>query len=211
MALDASSGGTPEHPSTITSSLLRRVVANDQAAWRRMVGLYYPMVYGWCRRSGLQSSDAADVCQDVFRGVVRGIGTFRRKDPGDTFRGWLRRITQRRIIDHRQARRSEPEPLGEIGFTGPHAESDNPSIDESPGTESEPALPRGILELVRSEFEPRTWNAFWKTAVDGRPPADVAQEMGISINAVYLAKSRVLRRLREELVDPFEGDSSAQE
>jgi len=204
VALDASSRGTPEPPSTITSSLLRRVVANDQQAWEQMVGLYYPMVYGWCRRSGLQSSDAADVCQDVFRGVVRGIGGFRRDKPGDTFRGWLRRITQRRVIDHRQARQSQAEPLLELGSRVPHAASAHPPGDELPESVKEPSLPHGVLDLVRSEFEQRTWNAFWKTTVDDRPAADVARELGMSVNAVYLAKSRVLRRLREELVDPFE-------
>ena len=68
---------------------------------------------------------------------------------------------------------------------------------------SEPLLTRGILDLVRAEFEQRTWDAFWKTTVEGRPATDVGQELGMSANAVYLAKSRVLRRLREELVDPF--------
>ena len=129
-------------------------MANDQQAWEQMVGLYYPMVYGWCRRSGLQSSDAADVCQDVFRGVVRGIGGFRRDKPGDTFRGWLRRITQRRVIDHRQARQSQAEPLLELGSRVPRATSAHPPGDELPESVKEPSLPHGVLDLVR-QHRPR--------------------------------------------------------
>ena len=200
---DVPSRGASEPPSTITSSLLRRVIANDQAAWARMVGLYYPMVYGWCRRSGLQPSDAADVSQEVFRGVFRSIGTFRREQPGDTFRGWMRRITQRRLIDHHQRQRTQPEAMGQSDSQTTANDVADPLDEASSKLRSEPSLTRGILDLVRAEFEQRTWDAFCKTTVEGRPATDVGLELGMSTNAVYLAKSRVLRRLREELVDPF--------
>jgi len=200
-----------ELPSTITSSLLRRVCANDQEAWDRMVTLYYPMVYGWCRRAGLQASDASDTCQEVFRGVATGITTFRREKSGDTFRGWMRRITQRRISDHRRAKMNRPEPMG--GSTGQIRMNQlaAPHTDQGSSERHEPLMLGGVLALVRDEFELKTWTAFWRTAVDRQPAAAVAAELGISTNAVYMAKSHVLRRLREELGDPWKSTSSEPE
>ena len=196
-----------ELPSTITSSLLRRVCTNDQEAWDRMVALFYPMAYGWCRRAGLQASDAADTCQEVFRGVAAGITTFKRENPGDTFRGWMRRITQRRISDHRRAEKKRPEPMGGSSGQVRMNQLPSPHADKGSSERHEPLMLRGVLALVRDEFEQKTWTAFWRTAVDGQPAAAVAAELGITTNAVYMAKSHVLRRLREELGDPWKTTS----
>src|SRR3954469_22719157 len=93
-------GATP-HPSTATSrSLLERVQADDPAAWDRLVGLYAPLVYRWCRRADLPEQEIADVFQDVFQAVTMHIAAFRREKAGDTFRGWLRTITRNKVRDH---------------------------------------------------------------------------------------------------------------
>ena len=195
-------------PSSATSrSLLARVQANEADAWERLVGLYAPLVLHWCRAQGLQTQDAADVFQEVFRAVVAHVGGFRKEREGDTFRGWLRRITQNKLRDHfrrlnREARAaggsSAQERLGQLPMP--------PRLDDdlTPEDEGERALFARALELIRTEFEERTWTAFWRTAVEGRAPKDVADELAMSPGAVRVAKSRVLHRLREELGDVME-------
>ncbi|MCX7701467.1 MAG: RNA polymerase sigma factor [Gemmataceae bacterium] len=171
---------------------------NDQAAWEQLVSHYYRYVYGWCRRSGLCPDDAADVCQEVFRSVVGSLGNFHRDRDHDTFRGWLRRITQRRVCDHRQKRRDQPQAEG-----GSDAQARLMEL----ATDRSSASSRSIwssrlgqaLEVVRCEFESTTWQAFWRATVDQEPAADVAAAPGLTANAVYVAKSRVLRRLRQEM------------
>jgi RNA polymerase sigma-70 factor (ECF subfamily) len=179
-------------------SLLERVRARDRAAWGRLVSLYGPLVYKWCLRSGLQPADAADVGQEVFAAVARAIDGFRHDRPGDTFRGWLYVITRNKLRDRAAA-------PGAVGVGGsdarrllteiPAGQPDDASADEA---DERKVLCRRAMECVRGEFEPRTWQAFWRAFVDGHAPADIATDLGFTANAVYVAKSRVLRRLREE-------------
>jgi RNA polymerase sigma-70 factor (ECF subfamily) len=177
-------------------SLLERVRTHDQDAWRRLVAVYGPLVYGWCLRAGLQPADAADVGQEVFTAVARAIGTFRRDREGDSFRGWLFTITRNKLRDRTAA-------PGVVGTGGSDAQRRLGGLpadlepDEPAGPETA-ALCRRALEAVRSEFEASTWTAFWRAHVEGDAPADIAADLGLTPNAVYLAKSRVLRRLREE-------------
>src|SRR5579871_3849706 len=97
-----------EGPESTSLSLLERIKAHDQAAWERMVGLYSPLVYLWCRQAGLQAADAADVGQEVIHTVARKITRFRRDRPSATFRGWLRTMTRHKVVDHvRRQRRLE--------------------------------------------------------------------------------------------------------
>jgi RNA polymerase sigma-70 factor (ECF subfamily) len=183
--------------------LLERARVRDPAAWERMVALYAPLVLHWCRGWGLNEDDAADVFQDVFQAVAAHLAGFRREKAGDTFRGWLRTITRNKVNDFFRRRRREPPGLG--GSEARAALSQVPEAvpaDESsaPGP-AERAVLRRALEWIRGEFEERTWQAFWRTAVDGRSPAAVGEELGMSPGAVRVAKSRVLRRLRAELGD----------
>ena len=197
--------GAGPPPSATPSSLLRRLRAPDDGpAWARLLELYGPTVEGWCRRAGLAAEDAADVRQEVFRDVARAIGAFRRDRPDDSFRGWLYAITLRRLLDHwRQAER-HPQAAGgtdaqdrllELPAEGPADSQDAAAEDRS--------VYLRCVELVRAEFEGRTWEAFWRATVDGRPPAEVAAELGMTPGAVYIAKSRVLKRLREEFEELF--------
>jgi RNA polymerase sigma-70 factor (ECF subfamily) len=188
-------GGGPSEPS---SSLLDRVRGADQAAWERLVHLYSPLVYDWCRRAGLQAADAADVGQTVFLAVARKVRDFRRDRAGDSFRRWVRAITRTKILDHRRARAGREAEAGDALLGLPAAaDGSDPAADR----EEEGLLFRRAVDLVRGEFEPRTWQAFWQVVVDGRAPADVAGDLATSANAVYLAKARVLRRLCEEFAD----------
>jgi RNA polymerase sigma-70 factor (ECF subfamily) len=180
---------------TITPSLLQRVRGRDEAAWGRLMQLFTPLVYEWARRAGLSEHDAADVVQDVFAGVLRGIGDFSREREGATFRGWLRRITQFKVADFR--RRGEA--VAEGGTDANLRLQDQPdAADEDDPAAGELLVRRG-LDLIRDEFEPRTWRAFQAVALEGRAAAEVATESGMSVGAVYVAKSRVMKRLREEL------------
>lgn len=187
-------------PSTATSrSLLDGARAEQEAAWDRLVALYAPLVYRWCRRWDLPEQEIADVAQDVFGAVARHLGEFRRDRPGDTFRGWLRTIARNKVRDHYRRLAREPAAPGgtEAQLRLNRLPAEEP--DDSSGSRSDRSLFARALESVRSEFEDRTWRAFWRTAVEGRTPGEVAPELGMSPGAIRVAKSRVLRRLREEL------------
>ena len=182
-------------------TLLLRLRANDSDAWRTMVQLYSPLVGYWCTRSGVRGTDAEDVMQEVFRAAAGRMQDFRRERPSDSFRAWLRGITRNMVLQHFRRSRRHPKPSGGTdaflrleGVADPTTEAPE---EEDPAEELD-GLRRRALELVRSEFEERTWQAFWSTAVAGRSPVDIAAEMKISPAAVRMAKSRVLRRLKEE-------------
>jgi RNA polymerase sigma-70 factor (ECF subfamily) len=195
-------------PGSISSGLLGRVKARQPEAWRQLVRLFGPVVYGWCRHSGLQPADAGDVTQETFRAVMTGVQNFRRDRPGDSFRGWLWTITRSKVQDHFRRRQGRPAAEGgtdaqqqmqQIPDHPPESSTTRPSASVG----SSPAH-RG-LEQVRAEFEDRTWQAFWRTAVDQQPATAVADELGMTPAAVYKAKSRIMRRIRQELGDLLEG------
>ena len=182
-----------------STTLLNRARGNDPAAWARVVQLYRPLVEFWCRRAGLNPADAEDVAQEVFLAVVSGIERFRREREGDTFRGWLRGIARHKVLRFFEKRGSGPVAAGGTAAgLRLHAVAVDPLSEPDP-VEQEQELYRRALELVRGEFEVPTWQAFWRTAVDGQSAPAVAAELGLSAAAVRQAKSRVLRRLRIEL------------
>jgi len=166
-----------------------------------MVVLYAPLVLHWCRQWGLSHEDAADVFQDVFQSVAAHIGGFRREKDGDTFRGWLRAITRNKVNDYHRRRQREPGGVGGSEARVFLSQLPDASDEDGSGAVAENLLLHRALDLVRGEFEPRTWQAFWRTAVEGRPAGDVAVELSMSPGAVRVAKSRVLHRLRAELGD----------
>lgn len=195
-------GGTPAEPS---SGLLERIKVQDQSAWERLVRLYSPLVYRWCRRGGVSAEDAADVGQEVFRAVARKVRDFRHDREGDSFRGWLRAITRSKVCDHLRGLSGGTTAAGGSDaltrlYQVPAPEEDSADAECREETR---VLYRRAVELIQAEFENATWQAFWRV-VDGQRPADVAAELGMTVNAVYTAKSRVLRRLREEFADLIE-------
>jgi RNA polymerase sigma-70 factor (ECF subfamily) len=187
----------------MSTALLTGLRAHEAEAWQRMVGLYGPVIYGWCKRQGLQPSDAEDVVQEVFRAVLARIADFRRRRPADTFRGWLWTITRNKLGDYMRRCATQPRP---VGGSEAHERLEQVPVPLSVETAEEgPAALSGVchraLDLIRDEYETPTWQAFWQVVGEGRKPAEVALDLGLSLNAVYLAKSRVLRRLREVLGD----------
>jgi RNA polymerase sigma-70 factor (ECF subfamily) len=193
----------PPSSSATSRSLLAAVQADEADAWGRLVHLYAPLVRHWCRGKGLQDQDLADVFQEVFQAVVVYIHGFRKEQAGDTFRGWLRRITQNKLHDHfRRLGREAPGVGGSSAQERLAQVPDPPALaDEASADDGEARLLARALNLIRGEFEERTWAAFWRTAVEGRPARDVAADLGMSPGAVRVAKSRVLHRLRAELGD----------
>ncbi len=187
---------------TTSLSLLERIRVNDPTAWPRLIAIYLPLLHYWCLQWGVRGQDAEDVAQDVFQAVAGAMSQFRRDRTTDTFRGWLRGITRHKLLDH--LRRGKHQPHGQGGTDAQRrllavAEAE-PSLEEEPAEEVS-ALYHRVLEQVRGEFEERTWQAFWRSAVDGQSPAVIAADLGVSPAAVRMAKSRVLRRLREEVGD----------
>jgi RNA polymerase sigma-70 factor (ECF subfamily) len=177
--------------SATSTSLLLRAKAQDPQAWQRLVDLYLPFVYRWCRGRGLQEADAADVGQEVFRKVHRHIAGFRHDRPGDTFRGWLREITENTLRDFFKKRTTGPIVMAGLDSIGAPESADDAQAETA-------ELVRRALQLIEREFEERTREAFFRLVLNDELPADVAQALGIKASAVYQAKSRVLRRLKEE-------------
>tara|TARA_R110002049_G_scaffold4601_5_gene32745 strand:+ start:1040523 stop:1041080 length:558 start_codon:yes stop_codon:yes gene_type:complete len=165
-------------------------------AWNRFVHLYGPLVYRWIRRSGLQSSDAADVTQEVLISVSKDLPKFDPSRPGAKFRGWLWTITRRRISDTMRQRRDEillGSDVGELVTAGP---AEDPPTDRE--TDRQTLLHRA-LAIYRDRFDPKTWQAFWATVVEGRQVDEVAETLAVSRWTVYKARARILQRLRTEL------------
>jgi RNA polymerase sigma-70 factor (ECF subfamily) len=206
--LELSDGGQGPFASWATSrSLLELARENDAAAWERLVSLYAPLVFHWCRRWDLQEQDTADIFQEVFQAVAMHLAGFRKTQPGDTFRGWLRTITRNKIHDFFRRRGRQPRCVG-----GPDAQQRLAQLpapqesEEDSGSEEveDRRLFLRALNLIRGEFEERTWQAFWRTTVDGQTSRQAAAELAMTSGAVRVAKSRVLQRLREELGDLLE-------
>src|SRR5262245_30256916 len=182
------------HDSTSASLLKRLHVPADQAAWDKFVRLYTPLLFYWARKAGLAEADSADLVQDVFCVLVRKMPEFR-YDPKKSFRAWLRTVLRNTWINRRRQKVAEPH--GDLEGLEPQKVSDE--LLELEEAEYRQQLVARAIELMQSEFEPSTWQACWRFAVLGQPAGDVARELKISVNAVYLAKSRVMSRLRREL------------
>ena len=179
----------------------------DPDAWRTLSRLYGPLVYRWARQSHLQPQDAADLVQNVFVSVFRGIARFSHDRPEASFRAWLRTITRNAVREMR--RRQAARPVGAAGGSDayrslqqqPEREGAN-DVEPVPADEdSETGLAHRALQLVRETLDERTWNVFRRTVLGEEPPAEVAADLGMTANAVRQAKYRVLCRLRDLLAD----------
>ena len=177
-------------------SLLRRLHTDEkEIAWERFVELYAPLIYHWTLRAGLPGSQAADCVQDVLTLLVDKLPTFS-YDPKKSFRAWLRTVTVNKCRDtlrHNATVAQSASPLQPDDAVAPDG------VELFTDQEYQRSLVHRALELMQTEFEPNTWQACWKQVVSGESASAVAQQLGMTENAVYLAKSRVLRRLRDEL------------
>jgi RNA polymerase sigma-70 factor (ECF subfamily) len=182
-------------PLTRPSLLVRIRDSGDRDAWRRFVEIYAPLVYKFARGRGLQDADAADLTQDVLQ-AVSGASKRLVYDPKrGTFRAWLYTVARNKVRNFLLARRRRHE-AGD-----PRLLDDQPAKEEAEQWEREyeQRLFDWAVEQLRDSFQESTWRAFWLTSVSGRSASDTASELGMSVGAVYIAKSRVLARLRDEI------------
>jgi RNA polymerase sigma-70 factor (ECF subfamily) len=188
-------------PPTQATLLVRVRDRNDHDAWTRFVDVYTPVVYGYARRQGLQDADAADVTQDVMRSVAGALPGFRYDRKRGTFRGWLFTVTRNKVRNFlaaagRRERASGDSRVQQMLGTVPDQDvNGNRDWDE----EYDRRLFAWAADRVQHEFAAKTWQAFWENGVQGRAAADVARQLGLSVGAVYVAKCRVVARLRREL------------
>jgi RNA polymerase sigma-70 factor (ECF subfamily) len=186
-----------DSPVTRPSLLARIRDPDDAAAWRRFVDLYCPLIYRFLRRRGVQDADAADLTQEVCRSVARAAGRLDYDPAKGAFRGWLYTVTRNKLYDFLEKQRRQP--VGSGDTTAHRLLEEAPGRDAADetlwGREYERQVFRRAAERVSGDFAGATWQAFWRTAVEGRPGQEVAAELGMSVGAVYVAKSRVMARL----------------
>lgn len=187
----------PLDEGSVSSSVLDRARLGDEAAFRRLSMLYAGLVYHWTRSSGLSPEDTQDICQQVFLTVHKSLGTFRRENPGDSFRAWLRTITRSRISDHFRKKPLDIA-LGGEDLRIHHLSESSSSIDAGRSNRESALIYEQALKLISGEFSSRDCQAFHLVIIDGLTAQEVAQQLGTSVNAVYIAKSRILKRLRDE-------------
>ncbi len=176
-------------------NLLRRLrEPQAETAWQRFVELYAPLIFHWGRQQGLNATDATDLVQDVFVTLIEKLPEFE-YDPNQRFRGWLRTIAVHRGSDLRRRQNIRPQ----TGFDDAIQRQPDTAADLFVEEEYRCLLVYRALELLRTEFRETTWQAGWLQIVEAQKPLAVAQQLKLPLNAVYLAKSRILARLREEL------------
>ena len=178
---------------TSSSLLLRLRQADEQTAWNRFVQLYTPLLYFWAQRWGLQNQDAADLVQEVFVTLVQKLPEFQ-YNPQLGFRNWLRTVAHNKWRDF--GRRRGLAAAGDKSLGDVAAPEQEDALAEA---EYRQHVMSRALELMKAEFPPKMWKACWETVVEGRSAAEVAVELEIAEGTVYVAKSRILNRLRQEL------------
>ena len=189
-----------DSPLTSASLLVRLRDGANNGAWREFTTLCGPVIYGFARKRGLQDADAADVMQDVLRSVSGAIGRLDYDRQQGTFRGWLFTITRNKVFNFLSARRIRPQSSGDTTTNRLLAAQPtaNDGADEWE-VEYQRRLAAIAMERIKNEFQPNTWRAFQLVAVDGLPVAEVARQVAMSAGAIYVAKSRVLARLKDEV------------
>ena len=195
-----------------SASLLARVQGEtpDPAAWRRFVDLYEPLISGWCRAGGLQPADAEDVCQEVFKAVCGKIRHFEHGRDGGTLRGWLRRITTNAVATWGRCQNGRPTGAGGSDALAAMLTLPDPTAADAHDNaltreEKRAMLRRAVMGSLKG-FAEQTREIFSRLTVDRESPAHVAAALNVRADVVYTAKSRVLKRLKEEYGDLIDFD-----
>ena len=188
---------------TTSLTLLERVrQPSDQTAWDRFVSLYSPLLFAFARRAGMNESDAADVVQDVFLVLMAELPGFEYDAARKNFRGWLKTITVNKCRERQRRRQPAISPGGdEIGLS---AVVDDATVEAFWDGEYRQHLVAQALRLMQSDFESQTWQAAWLALTTDRTAADIGQELGLAEASVWVAKSRVLRKLRQEMAEMWD-------
>ena len=181
-------------------SLLLRAQTGEEGAWKDLTDLYRPLIIGWLNRQGVPARDLDDLSQDILLSVVKHLPTFEHSGRRGAFRSWLRTIVCRRTADYWRTIDASAQATGGSGATAALQQIADPDSDLNRqwDEEHDRYVLRCLLDLVEQEFEPNTFRAFRRLALDGASGAEVAAELGLSVGAVYVAKSRVLKRIHEE-------------
>jgi RNA polymerase sigma-70 factor (ECF subfamily) len=191
----------PEFPETSHSLIARVKDLGDGAAWAEFLGIYQPVVFRMARRRGLQDADAQDVMQQVFLSISKSIEGWTPGDLQPPFRAWLTTIA-RNAITKALTRRPRDAATGSTSMVELlDAQPDPQATTAEILAEARKELIRWATEQIRSEFSEATWNAFWRTAIEGVPIAEVAKSTGRSAGAVYVARYRVIARLKEKVLE----------
>lgn len=187
-------------PVTSKSLLMKARDCSDQAAWRRLTELYEPFITRWVRPHVAQRADAEDLVQEVMTALVRELPKFDHNQQTGAFRAWLRTLTVHRVQSYWQKRGAAKAGSGDPDSHEALAQLADPTspLSRSWDEEHDRYVTRTMLAAIRLEFQPATWHAFERQVQDGLPASEVAQELGLSVNAVLISKSRVLKRLREK-------------
>lgn len=193
-------------PDTRASLLLRLQQPDDERAWQEFVEIYQPLIERLAIRSGLQSADAQDISQEVLARVAKAIPEWEHDPARGTFRGWLTRVTRNLTIEQFRTRARRPLTNPENG----QLEQFQRDADSIFQLEQQRELFGWAARKARDQFVPTTWQAFWLTAVEQQSPSEVAEQLGLSTGAVYIARSRVMARLRE-LIEQTEFESQVKE
>lgn len=182
-------------------SLLERLrIEPDDASWKRLVDLYSPLLRHWLRRHLLVEADAEDLVQDVLAALVSELPTFEHNGRPGAFRCWLRTILVHRLQAFWRARRYRPQALGDSALANKIEQLEDPAsgLSQLWDREHDCHVMSRLLQEIEPHVAPSTWQAFRRVVLDGQDEEAVAKELGLSVNAVFIAKSRVLARLRRE-------------
>jgi len=193
-------------------TLLQRLQqTDDPETWNRLVTLYAPLLNSWLRKYDVQNSDADDLVQEVLMAVSKDLITFEHSGRPGAFRAWLRSMMVNRLRDFWRSRDRRPQAIGGSDMELRLSQLDDPASEMSQlwNREHDLHVAGQLLALTEPNFTPETWTAFTRVAIQGHRADAVAKELGISVNAVFIAKSRVLSRLRQEAAGLVDADSSS--
>jgi RNA polymerase sigma-70 factor (ECF subfamily) len=181
-------------------SLLVRAQTGEENAWKDLMDVYRPLIIGWLNRQGVPAADLEDLSQDVLLTVVKHLPSFEHSGNRGAFRSWLRTIVCSRTTDYWRAAGPGAHASGGSGAVAVLQQIADPDSDLNRqwDEEHDRYVVGCLLDLVEEEFEPTTLRAFRRLALEGASGAEVAKELGLSVAAVYVAKSRVLQRIRQE-------------
>lgn len=192
-------------PPTRASLLLRLRDPEDGAAWTEFVDLYAPLVYGYARKQGLQDADAADLTQEVLGAVAGAVGRLEYDPARGAFRNWLFTVVRRKLSNWRVAQSCRLHGSGDEAIHQLMEQCPAPVEEEFQwDVEWQERVFAWACAQVRRDVADTTWQAFWRTAIDDRPGKQVADELGLTVAAVYRARSRVLAKLKE-LIQSVQG------
>jgi RNA polymerase sigma factor (sigma-70 family) len=190
-----------DESATSPSLLIRIRDRGDHPAWSQFVDIYQPLIHGFARKHGLQEADAADLTQEVLRAVARSVERLDYDPRRGSFRGWLFTVVRNKLRDFLEGRQRQVQGSGDTGVQA--ALNEQPTPADGPEAEWDRDYERRLFgwaaEQVKGAVHEKTWQAFWRTAVEGKSGQDVARELGMSVAAVYLAKSRIMARLKEHV------------